>query len=146
MIRIDVFHIEGDGYYFVPIYVADTVKSTLPNLACAQGKSGWKEMDDKDFVFSLYSNDLIRITAKKDIKFTIVNKDSTLPTNKYGNKMLLYYTGADISTASINGITDDNSYKFRGCGIKSLLNIEKYTVDPLGNVCKVNKEKRMYFK
>ena len=146
MIRIDVFHIEGDGYYFVPIYVADTVKSTLPNLACAHGKSGWKEMDDKDFVFSLYSNDLIRITAKKDMKFTLVNKDSTLPANKYGNKMLLYYTGADISTASINGITDDNSYKFRGCGIKSLLNIEKFTVDPLGNVSKVNKEKRLYFK
>lgn len=146
MIRIDVFHIEGDGYYFVPIYVADTVKSTLPNLACAHGKSGWKEMDDKDFVFSLYSNDLIRITAKKDMKFTLVNKDSTLPANKYGNKMLLYYTGADISTASINGITNDNSYKFRGCGIKSLLNIEKFTVDPLGNVSKVNKEKRLYFK
>ena len=102
-------------------------------------------MDDKDFVFSLYPNDLIRITAKKDMKFSVVNKDSTLPANKYGNELLLYYGGADISTASINGITHDNSYKFKGCGVKSLVNIEKFTVDPLGNVNKVNKEKRMYF-
>lgn len=146
MIRIDVFHIEGDGYYFVPIYVSDTVKSTLPDLACSRSKSGWKKMDDKDFVFSLYQNDLIKITSKTDMKFTLVNKDSTLPTIKYGNKLLLYYEGADISTASINGITHDNSYKFKGCGIKTLVNIEKFTVDTLGNISKVKKEKRMYFK
>ena len=146
MVRIDVFHIEGDGYYFVPIYVSDTVKSTLPDLACSRSKSGWKKMDDKDFVFSLYQNDLIKITSKTDMKFTLVNKDSTLPTIKYGNKLLLYYEGADISTASINGITHDNSYKFKGCGIKTLVNIEKFTVDTLGNISKVKKEKRMYFK
>lgn len=145
MVRIDVFYVENDGYYFVPIYVADTIKPTLPKLACVPGGKPWKEMDDKDFVFSLYPNDLIRITAKKDMKFSVVNKDSTLPANKYGNELLLYYGGADISTASINGITHDNSYKFKSCGIKSLVNIEKFTVDPLGNVNKVNKEKRMYF-
>lgn len=145
MVRIDVFYVENDGYYFVPIYVADTIKPTLPNLACVPGGKPWKEMDDKDFVFSLYPNDLIRITAKKDMKFSVANKDSTLPANKYGNELLLYYGGADISTASINGITHDNSYKFKSCGIKSLVNIEKFTVDPLGNVNKVNKEKRMYF-
>ncbi len=146
MIRIDVFYVENDGYYFVPIYVADTIKPTLPNLACVQGKKSWKKMDDKNFLFSLYPNDLIRITAKKDMKFSLVNKDSTLPENKYGNELLLYYGGADISTASINGTTHDNSYKFKGCGIKSLVNIEKFVVDPLGNISKVNKEKRMYFK
>ena len=26
MVRIDVFHVENDGYYFVPIYIADTLK------------------------------------------------------------------------------------------------------------------------
>ena len=31
MVRVDVFYIEDDGYYFVPIYVADTCKKVLPN-------------------------------------------------------------------------------------------------------------------
>ena len=34
MVRIDVFHVENDGYYFVPIYIADTLKKELPNKAC----------------------------------------------------------------------------------------------------------------
>ena len=145
MVRIDVFYVENDGYYFVPIYVADTIKSTLPNLACVPGGKPWKEMDDKDFVFSLYPNDLIRITAKKDMKFSVVNKDSTLPANKYDNEVLAYYVKAGISTASITIETHDGAYTIPSCGVKSLVNIEKFTVDPLGNVNKVNKEKRMYF-
>lgn len=146
MIRIDVFYVENEGYYFVPIYVADTVSPMLPNLACSQTKNGWKEMKDNDFIFSLYPNDLIKITAKKDMKFSLVNKESGLPKNKYANEVLVYYSAADISNASISVIMHDNAYKFRGCGIKSLVKLEKYTVDPLGNVSKVNREKRMYFK
>ena len=146
MIRIDVFYVENEGYYFVPIYVADTVSPMLPNLACSQTKNGWKEMKDNDFIFSLYPNDLIKITAKKDMKFSLANKESGLPKNKYANEVLVYYSAADISNASISVIMHDNAYKFRGCGIKSLVKLEKYTVDPLGNVSKVNREKRMYFK
>lgn len=144
MIRIDVFYVENEGYYFVPIYVADTVKSTLPNIACPFIDGKEKIMEDKDFIFSLYPNDLIKIT-KKEMKFNLSNKESTLPSVKYANEALVYFKSADISTASINGITHDNSYKFRSCGIKSLINLEKYTVDPLGNVSKIKKEKRMYF-
>lgn len=33
MVRIDVYFVPGDGYYWVPIYVADTVKPELPNKA-----------------------------------------------------------------------------------------------------------------
>lgn len=148
MVRIDVFYVEGEGYYFVPIYVADTVKPTLPNKACVAYKSinEWKEMDDENFQFSLYSNDLIKVTAKKPIKMTICNKDSSLPKEKFVNEWLLYYTGADIATASIAIKNNDNSYFIRGLGIKSLIRIEKYTIDPIGNVHKVNREKRMYFK
>lgn len=64
MIRIDVFYVENEGYYFVPIYVADTVKE-MPNEACPFGKDKKKIMTDDDFLFSLYPNDLIKITAKK---------------------------------------------------------------------------------
>ncbi len=146
MIRIDVFYVGNEGYYFVPIYVADTVLPMLPNLACTRTNSGWKEMKDNDFLFSLYPNDLIKITAKKDMKFSLANKESGLPKNKYANEVLVYYSAADISNASISVIMHDNTYEFRGCGIKSLVKLEKYTVDPLGNVSKVNREKRMYFK
>lgn len=147
MVRIDVFHVENDGYYFVPIYTADTVKKELPNLACVAFKSydEWKEMDDKDFCFSLYQNDLIRVTAKKDMKLSLVNKNSTLPKEIYGNGMFLYYNNAGISVAAITVFNSDGTHKIDNLGIKTLLNIEKFTVDPIGNVTKVNSEKRLKF-
>lgn len=123
MIRIDVFYVENEGYYFVPIYVADTVKE-MPNEACPFGKDKKKIMTDDDFLFSLYPNDLIKITAKKDMKFSLANKESGLPKNKYANEVLVYYSAADISNASISVIMHDNAYKFRGCGIKSLVKLE----------------------
>lgn len=145
MIRIDVFYVENEGYYFVPIYVADTVKE-MPNEACPFGKDKKKIMTDDDFLFSLYPNDLIKITAKKDMKFSLANKESGLPKNKYANEALVYFIKAGITTASITIETHDGAYSIPSCGIKSLVKLEKYTVDPLGNVSKVNREKRMYFK
>lgn len=144
MVRIDVFHVENDGYYFVPIYVADTVKPELPNKAVVAGKD-WKVMDDKDFIFSLYPNDLIRVVSSKGIKMTLKFKESTLPKECTKNDILLYYTGADISVAAISGVNHDNSYLSRGIGIKRLQLIEKYEVDVLGNYHKVGKETRQGF-
>lgn len=148
MVRVDVFYVENDGYYFIPIYVADTVKPELPKKACVALKSYeyWKEMDDKDFIFSLYPNDLIKIKAKKQMKFNVNLKDSTLPKEKYADELFVYYKNAGIAVAQFGVITNDNSYSQTSLGIKSLLSIEKYTVDPIGNVHKVNKEKRMAFK
>ena len=145
MVRIDVFYVENDGYYFVPIYVADTVKNELPNLACVAGNKPWKKMVDEDFCFSLYPNDLIKITSKKELKLKLKNKNSTLPDEMYANEVLLYYNSACISTASIAVETDDGAYEQKSLGVKTLLKIEKYTVDVLGNISKVHKEKRMEF-
>ena len=49
MVRIDVFYVEDDGYYFVPIYVADTKKESLPNKAAVAMKpyNLWKKMKDE---------------------------------------------------------------------------------------------------
>ena len=74
MVRIDVFGVEERGknaYYFVPIYVADTVKETLPNKAVVPNKSynDWKFMKDEDFLFSLYPNDLIYIESLSPVSF-----------------------------------------------------------------------------
>ena len=102
-------------------------------------------MDDKDFVFSLYPNDLIKVTAKKNMTFSVAQKGSSLQPEIERNEILVYYSNADIATASILVRTHDSAYEKRGLGIKSLNSIEKYTVDPLGNVHKVGKEKRMRF-
>lgn len=148
MVRIDVFKPENDGYYFVPIYVSDTVKPDLPNKACTRDRpyAEWKEMQEADFLFSVYPNDLLRIKAKKDIKFTVSNKDSSLPKEILRNDILVYYNSACISTASVCVLTHDNAYTVKSLGWKSLLSVEKYTVDPLGNYSKVGKEPRQRFR
>ena len=147
MVRVDVFYVEGDGYYLVPIYVADTLKSELPNKAIIGGKSyeKWKEMKEEDFLFSLYPNDLIRIVSKKGVKMVKVNKDSNRSEIAPIKEVISYYRGTDISTASILGINQDNAYKFKSLGVKTLVCLEKYQVDVLGNYSKVKKETRMRF-
>ncbi len=146
MVRIDVFCVKGDGYYFVPIYVADTLSPTLPNRACVAHKpySEWKEMREEDFLFSLYPNDLIRVEHKKGINLAIQQKGSTLPPVQVVKDIFLYYGGADIDSGSINGVTHDNSYKAR-IGLKTLAKLEKYTVDVLGEYHIVRSEPRQPF-
>lgn len=147
MVRVDVFYVNGEGYYLVPIYVADTVKKELPSRAIVANKpiEKWKLTDDKDFVFSLYPNDLIKVTSKKKMKFSLVRKESTLDKEYLTQSEFLYYRCTGISTASIKVINHDNTYKIDNMGVKTLLNLEKYEVDVLGNIHKVNKEKRMGF-
>lgn len=147
MVRIDVFYVEGEGYYFVPIYIADTLKKELPSKACVAFKpyEDWKAMSDENFIFSLYPNDLMRVTHKNKLKLTKAQKESTLPDTYETKQELLYYVGADISTASVAGRTHDNSYMTRGVGIKTLEKLEKFTVDVLGEYHKVEREPRMAF-
>lgn len=141
MVRIDVF-CENGKYYFVPIYTADVVKKKLPNRAATHTKpySQWRIVDDKDFVFSLYSRDLIHVKSKKGIKVNLVDNSQILK-----NEIYAYYTAADISTASIVGIGHDSGFKFRGLGIQGLEVLEKCQVDVLGHISVVKQEKRMGF-
>ena len=147
MVRIDVFHVENDGYYFVPIYIADTLKTELPNKACTRRKpyAEWKEMDPRDFLFSLYPNDLIRVTSQKGLTLSKAQKESTLPATYETKQEMLYYISAGISVASIACRTHDSSYEIRCMGIKTLEKLEKFTVDVLGEYHKVEKEPRMPF-
>ena len=146
MIRIDVFHVENDGYYFVPIYVADTLKPELPCKACVAHKpySGWKAMRNEDFIFSLYPNDLIKIVHKSGINMTPKNKDSTLAPQTVKEQMF-YYTAANISSGAIALKTHDGAYEAH-LGIKTLEKVEKFTVDVLGEYHKIDKETRQPFK
>lgn len=147
MIRIDVFYVEDDGYYFVPIYVADTKKSELPNKAVVAAKSydEWKEMDNRNFIFSLYPGDLVRIRGRKGVKLNLA-KGGTGEKVIVRQDELYYYRSASISTAAINIETHDRRYTRTSLGVKTLQSIEKYQVDVLGNYHKVNlPEKRMKF-
>ena len=147
MVRVDVFRKDGK-YYLVPIYVADTLKPELPNRACVAHKpyNEWVEMSDENFVFSLYTNDLVSIKHKKSVKLTKSNKESPISDFVEVKEILMYYKGTDISTASISLINNDNSYFVRGLGVMTLEKFEKYTVDVLGEYHKVEKETRQKFR
>lgn len=144
-VRLDIFYVEGEGYYFVPIYVSDTIKDRLPNKACLQGKSyeNWKEMKDEDFLFSLYPKDLIYIRGKNKIKLNAGNKSGEYIEVE---GTFAYYINAGISVAQIAVQTQDNKYIQPSLGIKSLKEFKKYEVDVLGNYHEVKiPEKRMPF-
>lgn len=148
MVRIDVFHVEDDGYYFVPIYVADTQKARLPSKAVVAHKSydEWKEMRAEDFQFSLYPGDLICIHSKRNITLSLA-KGGSGDSKIFRHELLCYYQGSNISTGAIELSTHDRRYSQSSLGIKTLLSIEKYQVDVLGNYHKVHlPEKRLSFR
>ena len=148
MVRVDVFFVEGEGYYLVPIYVADTVKQELPSKAITRGKSyeNWKDMDEKDFLFSVYPNDLLRFVSNTPISFSLVNPRATLSPTRCFQEGFVYYKSTSISTASFKVINHDNTYLVNSLGIKTLKSLEKYQVDVLGNISRIVKEKRMRFR
>ena len=102
-------------------------------------------MKEEDFVFSLYPNDLIKVTHKQGLKLTKVFKESTLPPVREEKTVLMYYKSAGISVASLSCINHDNTYEIKSLGIKTLEKLEKCTVDVLGKVHTVKKEKRQSF-
>ena len=146
MVRVDVFRAENEGYYLIPIYVADTLKPKLPQKACVakKGYDQWKLMLEEDFVFSLYPNDLIKITSKSLLKFKIKQNNSTLPDVMESYTALVYYNGTDRANAAIEAVSHDGAYEI-STGVKTLERIEKYTVDVLGEYHRVEREKRQGF-
>lgn len=147
MVRIDVFHVEGEGYYIVPIYVADTKKKELPNRAVVAHKpyEEWKEMQEENFVFSMYPGDIVYIESKKGMTMT-AQKGSTLEEKIVRKEGLFYYNGCNISTGAIGITTHDRSYEIGSLGAKSLPFMQKYQVDVLGNYTPVKiPEKRQGF-
>ena len=144
-IRLDIFYVPNEGYYFIPLYVADIVKEKLPSKACVAAKNyeQWKEIDDKYFIFSIYPKDLLHIVGKTKIKLTPNNKENN---SIEADEVMAYYVKAGISSACITIQTNDNKYIKSSLGIKSLKLLEKYEVDILGNYHKVKlPEKRLPF-
>lgn len=137
MIRVDVFGAANKkgkmGYYLVPIYAYQFAEKALPNKAIvgATPEAEWPEMDDKDFLFSLYKNDYVFIEKSN------------------GEYVEGYFAGADRATASITLRWHDGDPSIgkdgliRGIGVKTLLSIEKYSISYFGERTRIGKEKRL---
>lgn len=132
MLRLDIFSKKGK-FYMVPIYTADVVNKVLPNKACVADKpeTEWPEMDASyAFLFSLHKNDWVRLCFK--------NKPECAG----------YYIGANRATAAIDIWCHDRNPsvgkngKYEGRGIKTAVAIEKYHVDVLGRLFRVQAETR----
>ncbi|MBI1906708.1 MAG: type II CRISPR RNA-guided endonuclease Cas9 [Rhodocyclales bacterium] len=122
MLRVDVFAKDGK-FHLVPVYVHHRVTG-LPNRAIVQGREedSWTEIDHSfAWCFSLYPNDLVRITLKAGGHFG-------------------YYASTDRSTGAISIWAHDRDQTIgkdgliRSIGVKTALNVEKFHVDLLGNI------------
>ena len=122
MLRVDVFAKEGK-FHLVPVYVHHLVKE-LPNRAIVAHKDEdeWPLIDDSfAFAFSIYPNDLLRVTQKKE-------------------RFLGYYASCDRGSGNISLWAHDRNQTIgkdgliRGIGVKTAMAIEKFHVDVLGNI------------
>lgn len=146
MVRIDIF--EKDNKYFaIPVYVADVYKQKLPNKIAKANKPyrDWPELDvSYKFKFSLFKNDLIKMKNGKGINFTPCDKNAEKKTCVMDD-LFVYYNSFDRATATIKIETIDGHYSSRSVGIQNLGILEKYEIDVLGNIHKVENENRKEF-
>lgn len=120
MIRVDVFQRKNKKgivqYFLIPIYMKHRTYEDLPMKAIIAHKpeKEWEEMQDEEFLCSLYTNDYIRIEKKNETQEG-------------------YYVGVDRSTGKLVAHPAD-SRKDWGSGVKTgILSFTKYSVDILGN-------------
>ncbi|WP_042428610.1 type II CRISPR RNA-guided endonuclease Cas9 [Comamonas granuli] len=122
MLRVDVFTKAGK-FHLVPVYVHHRVTG-LPNRAIVAFKNEdeWTQIDDSfAFLFSIYPNDFLRVTLKKE-------------------RFDGYYSSTDRSTGAVTLWAHDRAASvgkdglIRGIGVKTALSIEKFNVDVLGHI------------
>lgn len=122
MLRVDVFTKAGK-FHLVPVYVHHRVTG-LPNRAIVAFKDEeeWTLMDDTfAFLFSVYPNDLIRITLKSQVHIG-------------------YFASCHRGTGAFNLWSQDRNAQvgkggaIEGIGVKTALSLEKFNVDVLGHI------------
>jgi CRISPR-associated endonuclease Csn1 len=131
MVRLDLFE-KGGRFFVVPVYEHHRV-SGLPNRAVVAHKSEreWTIIDNTfQFLFSIYSNDLLVITLKNV-------------------KHVGYFSGCDRAGGTIKIWAPDSSTSVgtqglvSGIGIKTALSVVKLHVDVLGITHNPAAEKRL---
>ncbi|PWA10009.1 type II CRISPR RNA-guided endonuclease Cas9 [Pueribacillus theae] len=138
--RTDVFqHRDNGKYYLIPIYVSDVKEGRVPNRFITQNKpyNDWLECtEDYQFKFSLYPNDLIHVKLPQSKQVKLTNKEEILWQENF-----FYYKKVDVASGQITIMSQEGSLLDR-IGVQRLVTFDKYQVDPLGNIKKVNKETR----
>ena len=132
MLRVDVFA-KKCKFYLIPLYVADAIKEKLPDKTA----DGEIQIDDGfDFRFSLYPNDLAKVTLK--------GKGSILGYFRgYGGPPNPYNMTLSIHDRNKNGHERANEKgEIPSIGVKTALSIEKFNVDVLGNIYLAPPEQR----
>ncbi len=128
IIRIDIFSKQGKNY-IIPIYAQDMVAEYLPNEAIIAHKDYGEKIDNSyNFLFSLYSKDLVSVINLKN-----------------NTTIMGYFVSVQSGTGALNLENHDRSKKYEGVGIKLNMEIKKYQVDVLGEIKKINQEKRLCF-
>lgn len=132
LLRVDVFTKE-QKFYLVPIYVADTVKKALPHQT-ADGKT---QIDGTfGFCFSLYPNDLAKVTLKDRGSILGYFRGYGGPPNPYNITLAMHDRNKDGHERA------NEKGEVPSIGIKTALAIEKFDVDVLGNVYPAKPETR----
>lgn len=131
MLRVDVFSKNGK-FHLVPVYVHHAVTKELPNrsIVAHKDEESWPIIDETfDFRFSMYPNDLIRITQKTAT-------------------FMGYYAGCDRGSGNVSLWSHDRNQQIgsdglmRGLGVKTAMSVDKFHVDPLGNIYAAPPEQR----
>lgn len=142
MIRIDVFRTPNKEYYYVPIYVKDTLQPTLPLRAVTKNPDRMLIMSETDFLCSLYSNDIIYIEFPETVQLKSVSSADTIDVDQG-----YFLRGkVQIKSGTFEITTLDKQYTRTSIPFYSLYALYKCEVDPLGKIRRITTpEKRMHF-
>lgn len=142
IVRIDVFRTPNNEYYYVPIYVKDTLQSTLPLRAVTKNPNRMLMMSENDFIFSLYPNDVIYIEFPEAITLNSVSSSDTTEIDRG------YFLRGKVRTkaGTFEITTLDKQFTRTSIPFYSLTALYKCEVDSLGTIRKITTpEKRMEF-
>lgn len=132
LLRIDMFT-KTEKFYLVPLYVADTVKSTLPDRTA----DGETKIDESfDFLFSLHPNDLVKVTLNGKGSILGYFRGYGGPPNPYNITLLIHDRNKE------NHKRANEKGEIPSIGVKTALSIEKFHVDVLGNIYPAKPEQR----
>lgn len=123
LLRLDIFK-SSKGYEAVPVYVNDMLNNDRSLVA-----SSGEIVNPDEFLFSIYQGDVIGF--KK---------------NAEDNEMIMYYNSFSIRTSQIEGYPHDTKKPEKRAEfiktIRSAHMLKKYSVDILGNINEIKREKR----
>ncbi|CAM3260988.1 type II CRISPR RNA-guided endonuclease Cas9 [Sporolactobacillus spathodeae] len=140
IVRTEVYQNKETGkFYLAPVYVSDVLAGREPKKFITPHKNydNWLEItDDYRFLFNIFPNDVlhIKMKRKKEAKTFLGNLVEW-------QEGYFYFKKVHSATAQIGIIDHMKSFKDE-IGSQNLLILEKYQVDPLGNLSKVHGEKQ----